>query len=123
MEEFLFLKDLINVDKWIIAYLIFVAIDTFSGILKAWKIDGFKSRRMREGIIKVVTELLALVFAAIVDYILSLNVLLISVKLLLVSKEALSIIENFGQLGFKFPPIVIEKIQDLNPNKEDKEDK
>lgn len=121
MEEFLFLKDLINVDKWIIAYLIFVAIDTISGLLKAWKIDGFKSRRMREGLIKVTTELLALVFSAIIDYILGLNILLLTVKMLLVSKEALSIIENFGLLGFTFPKIVTDKIQDLNPENKEEE--
>ena len=41
--------------------------------------------------------------------------------MLFVFKESISIVENAGVCGITLPAIILEKIQDLNPNKENKE--
>ena len=117
MQELIELKSLIYLDKWLITYLIFIFIDFVTGIIKAYKTDGFKSRKLREGIIKVFSELLAIVFAGILDYLLGLNMIMLAMKMMLVFKEAISIVENLGMIGIQLPDIIKDKIQDLNPDK------
>lgn len=118
LENFSFevLKGFVTLDKWFVIYLILSAIDIFSGILKALKVEGFKSRKMRDGLIRLISEITAIVFSGILDFSLNLNILMFAMKSLLSFKQALSIIENLGCLGVEFPPIIIEKIQDLNTN-------
>ncbi len=117
MEELMKIKEVIHLDKWLIAYLFFVVIDLFTGLLKAYKVDGFKSRKLRDGMLKIISELLAIVFACVLDYILGLDILMLAMKMILVFKEAISIVENLGILGVQLPKIITDKIQDLNPDK------
>ena len=113
-------KELVVLDKWLVAYLIFVGIDLITGLIKAYKTEGFKSRKLRDGLLHVVAELLAIVFATVLDYVLDLNILVMSMKILLVWKEAVSIVENLGLIGVQIPTIIKNKIQDLNSdNKEE----
>ena len=120
MEELMEIKEVIHLDKWLIAYLFFVVIDLFTGLLKAYKVDGFKSRKLRDGMLKIISELLAIVFACVLDYILGLDILMLAMKMILVFKEAISIVENLGILGVQLPKIITDKIQDLNPDKNNK---
>ena len=119
MEELLNLKQFMTLDKWLITYLIFVWIDLITGLMKAFKTTGFKSRKLREGLIKILSELLAIIFACVLDYVLGLKILMLSMKMLLVAKECVSIVENLGQLGVTIPKIIAEKIEDLNPDKKE----
>lgn len=113
-------KGLVVLDKWLSAYLIFVGIDLITGMIKAYKTEGFKSRKLRDGLLHVVAELLAIVFATVLDYVLNINILVMSMKLLLVWKEAVSIVENLGLIGVQIPTVIKNKIQDLNSdNKEE----
>lgn len=115
-----YVKALVVLDKWLSAYLIFVGIDLITGIIKAYKTEGFKSRKLRDGLLHVVAELLAIVFATVLDYVLNINILVMSMKLLLVWKEAVSIVENLGLIGVQIPTVIKNKIQDLNSdNKEE----
>ena len=120
MEELMKIKEVIQLDKWLIAYLFFVVIDLFTGLLKAYKVDGFKSRKLRDGMLKIISELLAIIFACVLDYILGLDILMLAMKMILVFKEAISIVENLGILGVQLPKIITDKIQDLNPDKNNK---
>ena len=119
LEEF---KTIIGIDKWIFIYLIFAAFDFITGFLKAWKVEGFKSRKLRDGIVRLIAEIIAIVFTGILDFALGLSILMVSTKMLFIFKEAISIIENLGILGVDFPQIVKDKIQDLKPEEDKKEE-
>ena len=119
--EVLTLQNVDIVDKWLQVYLVFLLMDFATGLMKAYKVEGFKSRKLRDGVIRVITELIAIVFSGVLDFAFGLNILMVATKTLLVFKEAISIVENFGVLGVKLPDIITEKIQDLNPHKKDKQ--
>ena len=120
--ETLAIHNLEIVDKWLQVYLVFLLMDFATGFMKAYKVEGFKSRKLRDGVIRVITELMAIVFAGVLDFAFGLNILMVSTKTLLVFKEAISIVENFGILGVELPDILKNKIQDLNPQKDQEEE-
>lgn len=112
-------KEILVMDKFLEAYLILVAIDFITGFLKAFKTEGFKSRKMREGVIRILSEIIAIFFAGILDDVLGLNILMFSTKGLFLFKQCISIVENLGLLGVDLPQILKDKIQDLKTdNKE-----
>lgn len=110
-------NEIFTFDKTLQIYLILLLMDFTTGFLKAYKIDGFKSRKLRDGIIRAITEMLAILFSGIIDIAFGLSIMMVATKTLLIFKEAISIIENFGILGVQLPAILTDKIQDLNPNK------
>lgn len=67
--------------------------------------------------VRVITELMAMVFAGIIDIAFGLSIMHMATKTLLIFTQCISIIENLGLLGIKLPQILVEKIQDLNPDK------
>ena len=120
--EALAIQNVEIVDKWLQVYLVFLLMDFATGFMKAYKVEGFKSRKLRDGVIRVITELIAIVFSGVLDFAFGLNILMVSTKTLLVFKEAISIVENFGILGVELPDILKNKIQDLNPQKDQEEE-
>lgn len=120
--EILAMHNVEIVDKWLQIYLIFLLMDFATGFMKAYKVEGFKSRKLRDGVIRVITELMAIVFAGVLDFAFGLNILMVSTKTLFIFKEAISLVENFGILGVELPDILKNKIQDLNPQKNQEED-
>lgn len=110
-------NEIFTFDKTLQIYLILLLMDFTTGFLKAYKIEGFKSRKLRDGIIRAITEILAILFSGIIDIAFGLSIMMIATKTLLIFKESISIIENFGILGVQLPAILTDKIQDLNPNK------
>lgn len=102
------------------AYLVIKCLDMISGVLKTFKTGGYESRKMRDGIIRWIAEMVAIVFVILIDFLLGLNFLLCGFTLsLFIYKEAGSIVENLGECGVKLPSIVIEKLEVLNrQNKE-----
>ena len=112
--ETLSLSQIFTIDKWLQVYLILMIIDYSTGILKAYKVEGFKSRKLRDGVIRSLTELIAIVFSGILDITFGLNILMVATKTLFIFKEAISIIENFGALGITLPKIVQDKVYDLS---------
>lgn len=107
------LKDIVALDKWLEAYLILVLVDITTGLLKAYKVEGFKSRKMREGVIRILSEIIAIFFAGILDLVMGLDILMLATKTLLVLKQCISIVENLGILGVELPQVLKDKIQDL----------
>lgn len=100
------------------------ACDMLLGILKTLKNQNYKSRKMRDGIVRWVAELVAIVFVIGIDLVLGLNFLLCGFTLgLFIYKEAGSICENLNECGVTLPNVVIEKLEAFNPDKEGKKDK
>ena len=57
----------------LLAYFGVKVIDMASGVLKTWKNGNYKSRKMRDGIIRWIAEMVAIVFVIGIDLVLGLN--------------------------------------------------
>lgn len=111
-------RGIFELDKWLEIYLILTIIDMITGFLKAYKVQGFKSRKLRDGVVRIISELVAIMFAGVLDLTFELNILMISTKTIFVFKQSVSIVENLGLLGIELPKILTDKIYDLNQNKD-----
>ena len=94
----------------LLAYFLFKALDFFTGLLKTWKkVSPYSSRIMRDGIVRWIGEVLAIVFVIAIDFFLGLNFYLSGATLaLFVYKEGGSIAENLKKLGVDMPGILSE---------------
>ena len=115
-------SQIFEVDKWIQAYFILKLFDFITGFAKAGMVEGFKSSKLRQGIIYVILEIGTIMFAGVLDQLLSLDFLLITTKTLFVFKECLSIKENLEEVGIGLPKDITDAIETINPNKENKEE-
>lgn len=116
-------SQIFEVDKWIQAYFILKLFDFITGFAKAGMVEGFKSSKLRQGIIYVILEIGTIIFAGILDQLLSLDFLLITTKTLFVFKECLSIEENLKIVGIDIPGTMKDAIHSINPDKENEEEK
>ncbi|MFR7936336.1 phage holin family protein [Clostridium perfringens] len=105
--------------SWLLVFYFGIkTIDMILGILKAYKNKNYRSRKMRDGIIRWISELLAIAFVLILDMFLGLKFTLIGLTVALFAyKEAGSIIENLGECGVTLPSIISEKLEVLNTEK------
>lgn len=94
----------------LLVYFIFKALDFGTGLLKTWKgVSKYKSRIMRDGIIRWVGEMVGIVFVIVIDIALGLNFYLSGATIaLFVYKEGGGIAENLKTLGIKMPGIFDE---------------
>lgn len=76
-------------------------LDFLTGLLKvAKRAEDFSSSKMRDGVVRWVTEVLAMIFVLAIDFVFGLNwVLSYAIAGLFVVKEVGSIFENFATLG------------------------
>lgn len=94
------IQSLLVVDVLLFSYFGLTIVDFVTGFLKALKTEGFRSRKIRDGVIRFIAELLALAFALIVDIVLGTNgIILLAVKSLFIFKQGISICENLAALG------------------------
>lgn len=94
--------------------------DFTSGILKCLKSGGtgYRSSKMRDGIIKWIGELIAILFVMGLDLIIGLNFILCGATLsLFIFKEGGSILENLAECGVNVPDVVKERLEIFNSNK------
>lgn len=99
-------------------YFLCRALDFFTGILKTFKNKNYRSRKMRDGIIRWIAEMLAIVFVLALDLLLGLNFLLCGFTLaLFIYKEAGSILENLAECGVTLPSAIKEKLEIFNIEK------
>lgn len=99
----------------LVAYLVFKCLDMLLGILKAWKSNSYRSGKMRDGIVRWIAEIVAIIFVVAVDMVLGLNFYLCGFTLsLFVYKEAGSILENLTECGVELPTAVQEKLEVFN---------
>lgn len=89
--------------------------DFILGLLKTWKNGGYKSSKMRDGIVRWIAELVAIVFVIMIDFILGLNFYLCSFTLaLFIYKEIGSVLENLTECGVVLPTVVTNKLEVFN---------
>lgn len=104
---------LLKMDLLIQSYLLFKLMDFITGFLKAFKSEGFRSSKIRSGVINTIGEIVAIAFSGILDQVLGINMLLMATKLLFIYKECISIVENLGILGVELPSQLKNQIQVL----------
>lgn len=104
-------------------YFICKIIDFATGILKTLKNKYlYKSGKMRDGIIRWIAEMVAIVFVIGIDLVLGLNFYLCGFTLsLFIYKEAGSIAENLTECGVELPSIVTEKLEVFNKQTKEQE--
>nr|DAK49446.1 MAG TPA: holin [Caudoviricetes sp.] len=104
-----------SISTLVVAYLGIKVIDMLLGILKSWKNQNYKSSKMRDGIVRWIAEMVAVVFVIGVDVVLGLNYMLCGFTLaLFIYKEGGSILENLHECGVELPIIVAEKLEIFN---------
>lgn len=104
----------------IIFYFICKFCDFGSGILKCCKSGGggYKSSKMRDGLIKWIGELIAMVFVLGLDLIFGLNYILYGATIsLFIFKEGGSIAENLREIGVDLPDAIGDRLEILNTKK------
>ncbi len=90
-------------------------LDMILGILKTYKNGGYRSRKMRDGIIRWIAEIVAIVFVIMIDCVLGLNFLLCGFTIsLFIYKEGGSILENLSECGVELHSAVAEKLEIFN---------
>ena len=104
-------------------YFLVKILDFVTGILKTWKgVSPYKSRVMRDGIIRWIGELVGIVFVLALDIVLGLNFYLTGFTLaLFIYKEGGSIVENLRAIGVVLPAQVEEKLKTFDKG-EDRND-
>lgn len=114
---------ILELDIWLKAYLVLMVADFITGFLKAYKTEGFKSRKMRDGVIRVVGELVAIIVCGVLDVVWGLNgVGLLGCKIMFVGKEAISIAENLKVIGVGLPDEITEHLSVSKRKWEDQEE-
>jgi toxin secretion/phage lysis holin len=97
-------------------YFLVKILDFITGILKTWKgVSPYKSRVMRDGIIRWIGELVGIVFVLALDVVLGLNFYLTGFTLaLFIYKEGGSIVENLRAIGVVLPSQVEDKLKSFD---------
>ena len=104
MEDFTKKMLTINEPKTLfILCAIFIFSDVVTGYLKAFKFKKVNSSISRDGYIKKISWMVALLLGFATDYIMNLNIFLIGSAVVCVATEGISIYENLGELGIKLP--------------------
>lgn len=126
-NELMQLKDVVVFDLFFQAYLVLMVLDFLTGFLKALKTEGFKSRKIRDGVIRVLAEIIAIFFGGVLSLLLEMEMIIIGIKVLFVFKEAVSVSENLGAVGVFIPDWVLRNLEEFknkyNPKDEDKKNK
>jgi len=97
----------------LVFYFLVKILDFITGLLKTWKgVSPYKSRVMRDGIIRWIGELVGIVFVLALDVVLGLNFYLTGFTLaLFIYKEGGSIVENLRAVGVVLPAQVEDKLK------------
>ena len=110
-----------GVDKLITALLVFVVIDSVTGLIAAWNTATLDSKKGFEGIKRKVVMLLIVIMAHWIDAgILGISTCRSMVIFAYLGNEGLSIIENLDRMGYGeyIPAFIREKLAQLRNEKE-----
>lgn len=87
--------------------------DVITGYIKAFKFKKVNSSISRDGFIKKISWIVALVLGFAIDYFVKVNIFLMGSALVCVTTEEISVYENFVELGIKLKfNKYFEKIKD-----------
>lgn len=90
-------------------FAIFVAIDVFTGVIKAWKQRRLKSRTLRDGLFASMAEMLILVLGIVITKIVPVTTIAVIVVMVwMCIKELYSILENITEIGGRIPKFLIK---------------
>lgn len=82
---------------------IFIFADIISGYLKAIKYRKVNSSISRDGYIKKISWLFALILGFIIDFFIGTKMFLLGSALMCIATEGISVYENLGELGVHLP--------------------
>lgn len=113
-------------DKLFIALIVCMVVDYFSGILVAavfkkspkTESGALESNAGLKGLVKKIFILLIVAVSVQIDIVLNSSFVRNAVILGFIANEALSIIENGGLMGFKYPPALVNAIDILKKKSE-----
>ena len=81
----------------------FIVIDIITGYLKAFKTKKINSSISRDGFIKKIGWVLALITGVFIEYISGTRIVLITSATMCILTEGISFYENLGELGVNVP--------------------
>lgn len=82
---------------------IFVFTDVLTGYLKAFKNKKINSSISRDGYIKKIGWVIAILLGFLVDLLVGVNIFLIGSAIVCISTEGISVYENLGEIGINMP--------------------
>lgn len=104
MEQFIEKISSINEPKTIFLLCgIFVFADVLTGYLKAFKNKKVNSSISRDGYIKKIGWIIAILLGFLVDMLVEVNLFLIGSAIVCVATEGISFYENLGEIGIDLP--------------------
>lgn len=104
MEEFVTKILAINEPKTLFLLCgILIFSDVLTGYIKAFKFKKVNSSISRDGYIKKISWIIALVLGFAIDYFVKVNIFLIGSSIVCITTEGISVYENLGELGIKLP--------------------
>lgn len=116
-----------GIDELFIVFFIIMCVDLMTGILKAINLNIFSANQMKNGIIKKMAYILALIVVSQLDLILGDEYGVRSMALFtFIANETMSIIANIEDLGVEFPKFItviidtLRKKGELNKNQNKK---
>lgn len=95
---------------------IFIFSDVLTGYLKAIKFKKVNSSISRDGYIKKISWIFALLLGFTIDYFVKLNIFLVGSAIVCITTEGISVYENFGELGANLP--FIKYFEKINSSKD-----
>ena len=104
MEQFIEKLTSINEPKTIFLLCgIFVFVDVLTGYLKAFKNKKVNSSISRDGYIKKIGWIIAILLGFLVDMLVEVNLFLIGSAIVCIATEGISFYENLGEIGIDLP--------------------
>lgn len=82
---------------------IFIFSDVMTGYLKAIKNRKINSSISRDGYIKKISWIVALILGFTIDYFVKVNLFLIGSAIVCIATEGISVYENLGEIGIHLP--------------------
>ena len=87
--------------------------DVLTGYLKAFKNKKINSSISRDGYIKKVGWIVALILGVLLDYFIHVHIFLFGTAIVCIATEAISVYENLSDIGVKLPfAKYFEKVKD-----------
>lgn len=104
MEQFV--EKLMNINEPKTLFIlcgIFIFTDVMTGYLKAIKSRKINSSISRDGYIKKISWIIALILSFTIDYFVKVNLFLIGSAIVCIATEGISVYENLGEIGIHLP--------------------
>lgn len=97
-------------------------LDTATGMLKSWNNGNYESKKFREGIIKKIGYIIGIILSVQLDTLAGgSGILRNAVLTFFIANEGMSIIENLGDMGVKFPNALTNAVKSLNKDKNEEQ--